>query len=82
MSRFGRGGPRSDWWLLGGCLLVLALAAFSIFQLRRHAGESIQAEARLAQLQIAINHLNALEWEAIAEGRPEAPNDVDARRRS
>jgi PAS domain S-box-containing protein len=63
------GVPRSDWWLLGGCLLVLALAAFSIFQLRRHARESIQAEALLAQLQISINRLGALEWQAVAESR-------------
>jgi len=65
------GAPRSEWWLLGGCLLVLALAAFSIFQLRRYARESVQAEDRLAQLQISINRLGALEWQAIAEGRLE-----------
>jgi two-component system cell cycle sensor histidine kinase/response regulator CckA len=71
--------PRSEWWLLGGCLVVLVLAAVSIYQLRRHARDSVQAEERLGQLQIAIAQLGALEWQAIAAGRLEPALAVHVR---
>jgi hypothetical protein len=50
-------------------LVALALSATAVFRLREHAREASRNTARLAQIQVAINRLGALRWQALAEGR-------------